>query len=67
MQPAIEADNTSCQTGTQSLCQDLMDELDGHRSFAHSRSDALQASGTDITDREDAGKTCFEQIGSPPH
>src|SRR5712692_8914667 len=39
-----------------------MYKLDSHRSFAHGRGNTLQTSGPDIPDREDAWKTCFEQI-----
>jgi hypothetical protein len=37
-----------------------MDQRDSAGSLDHRRRDALHAAGPDVTDGEDAGKTCFE-------
>src|SRR5689334_12130000 len=47
------------------LTQDLMDEGDGNRSFAHGRCHAFDFTAPDITDGEDARATRLEKMRRP--
>ena len=52
--------------GRKLLGQNLVDELDGHGSFAHGGGDTLHAAGADVANREYAGTAGFEKKRRAP-
>ena len=48
------------------LGQESVNELNGHRAFAHGRGNAFDAAGANVADGENAWETGLEQVGRSP-